>query len=75
MVSLLGYGAECSGGRELHHLREDEGAAMRAQHTLVVSLCWMHHVGALGIHRPKAFYTRTKLSELDLLAKQIEVLA
>lgn len=62
---------------ELHHLREGQGAAQRAQHTLVVPLCVYHHRGAEGVHGlgVRGFYMRHKKDELDLLAATIEALA
>ena len=62
---------------ELHHIREGQGAAQRAQHTLVLPLCPEHHRGASGVHGlgTKGFYARYKKDEIDLLAETIERLA
>lgn len=62
---------------EVHHIREGQGAAQRAQDTLTVALCTYHHRGAEGIHGlgRKGFYMRHKRDELDLLAATIEKLA
>ena len=62
---------------EVHHIREGQGAAQRAQDTLTVPLCPEHHRGASGIHGlgRKGFYTRYKRDELDLLAATLEALA
>ena len=74
IAGRLGWGAECAGRVELHHLREGQGAAQRASDSLVVPLCTGHHTGPLGIHHKRSFYGRTKLEELDLLAATIEAL-
>ncbi len=61
---------------ELHHIREGQGAAQRAQDTLVLPLCPEHHRGATGFHGlgERAFNRRYKTSELHLLAWTIEQL-
>jgi hypothetical protein len=77
IMERLGFGAECfanNGGVEIHHPREGEGAAQRAEDWLGTPLCWQHHQGPLGIHRLKSFYARTKLDEMDLLAATIEAM-
>jgi hypothetical protein len=58
----------------LHHIREDQGMSQRASHFLVVPLCPEHHQGNSGIHGlgTKRFYTRYRLTELDLLALTLE---
>ena len=60
----------------LHHIREGQGMSQRASNFLVVPLCPEHHQGKSGIHGlgEKGFYTRYKLSELDLLAMTLEAL-
>ena len=67
------------GGRpvQVHHIREGQGAAQRAQDTLTIPLCWEHHLGGSGIHGlgKRGFYARYKRDELDLLADTIERLA
>lgn len=70
----LGYGPTPA---EVHHIRDGQGGAQRAQDWLVVPLCPEHHRGASGFHGlgSKAFYTRYRLSELDLLAATIERLS
>lgn len=62
---------------EVHHIREGQGAAQRAQDTLTLPLCHAHHLGPNGLHGlgTKGFYTRYKLDELDLLAATLEKLA
>ena len=61
---------------EVHHIREGQGAAQRAQDTLTCPLCPEHHRGASGIHGlgRRGFFARYKLDELDLLALTIELL-
>lgn len=70
----LGYGDTPA---EVHHIREGQGAAQRASDWLTVPLCPSHHRGQEGVHGlgTKGFYTRYKLTELDLLAMTIERLA
>ena len=50
--------------------------SQRASNFLVVPLCPEHHTGNSGLHGlgERGFYTRYKLSELDLLAMTIEEL-
>jgi hypothetical protein len=62
---------------EVHHIREGQGAAQRAQDTLTCALCPECHRGPNGLHGlgRKGFYTRYKLDELDLLARTLEALA
>ncbi len=61
---------------EVHHIREGQGAAQRAQDTLTIQLCVEHHRGDEGIHGlgRKGFYMRHKRDELDLLAETLETL-
>ena len=70
VLETQGYGASCGGRVCVHHLREDQGAAQRADDFLTVSLCEAHHVGSNGFHGlgRRGFETRYRLSELDLLA-------
>ena len=58
----------------IHHIREGQGMSQRASNFLVVPLCPTHHTGSPGVHGlgERGFYTRYKLSELDLLAMTIE---
>lgn len=69
----LGYGATPA---EVHHIREGQGAAMRASDLLTAPLCPEHHRGQSGLHGMgrKAFERTYKLSELDLLAMTLEAL-
>ena len=59
---------------EVHHVREGQGGAQRASDFLSVPLCPEHHRGATGLHGlgTRGFYTRYRLSELDLLAMTLE---
>lgn len=61
---------------EVHHIREEQGVAMRASDWLTVPLCPEHHRGGSGLHGMgrKAFERVYKMSELDLLALTIEAL-
>ena len=74
IMRRLGWGAECGGRVQVHHLREEQGAQQRASPFLTIPVCDEHHTGAFGIHQRKAFYLRTKLEELDLLAETLEAL-
>lgn len=62
---------------EVHHIREGQGAAQRAQDTLTVALCPDCHRGPNGLHGlgTRGFYARYKRDELDLLAATLEALA
>lgn len=61
----------------VHHIRQTQGAAQRAQDTLTIPLCPDHHTGSEGIHGlgQKGFYMRYKRDEIDLLAETLEKLA
>ena len=61
---------------EVHHIREGQGAAMRASDFLTIPLCPEHHRGASGVHGMgvKKFERTYKLTELDLLALTIKEL-
>lgn len=56
---------------QLHHPREGQGAAQRANDWLVIPLCDEHHTGKTGIHGMgrSAFESRYRLTEMDLLAE------
>jgi hypothetical protein len=62
---------------EVHHIREGQGAAQRAQDTLTIPVCPSCHRGPNGIHGlgRRGFYARYKRTELDLLAATLEKLA
>lgn len=61
---------------QVHHIREGQGAAQRADHWLTIPLCYEHHVGKTGIHGlgAKEFKRVYKTTELDLLADTLEQL-
>lgn len=59
---------------QLHHVREGQGMAQRAQNWLVVPLCPSCHVGPRGIHGDKSVLRAQKLDEIDLLANTIGAL-
>jgi len=59
-------------GVELHHVREGQGMAQRAQNWLVVPLCPTCHRGSQGIHGDRRLLKAQKLDEIDLLALTIE---
>jgi hypothetical protein len=63
-------------GVHVHHIREGQGAAQRADDMLTTALCPDHHLGPLGLHGlgRKGFYRQYKLDELDLLAMTLEAL-
>lgn len=62
----------CGQPAQLHHVREGQGGAQRAQDWLTVPLCREHHTGPEGIHSRRTFYLRHRLDEMDLLAMTIE---
>jgi hypothetical protein len=57
---------------EVHHLREGQGMAQRAQHFLVIPLCPSCHRGPQGAHGDKTMFRIMKKDELDLLAETME---
>ena len=63
-------------GVQVHHIREGQGAAQRADDMLTIPVCYEHHLGASGIHGlgRKWFYARYKIDELQLLAATLEKL-
>ena len=63
-------------GVQVHHIREGQGAAQRADDMLTIPVCHEHHLGASGIHGlgRKGFYARYKIDELQLLAATLEKL-
>lgn len=63
-------------GTQVHHIREGQGAAQRADDMLTVALCPDHHLGPSGLHGlgRKGFRLRYNLDELDLLAMTLEAL-
>lgn len=69
-------GLTATGPVEVHHIRDGQGAAQRADDMLTIPVCVEHHRGASGIHGlgRKGFYARYKVGELDLLAVTLELL-
>lgn len=63
-------------GVQVHHIREGQGAAQRADDMLTVALCEPHHQGPLGVHGlgRRGFERQYKITELDLLAMTLEAL-
>lgn len=70
----LGYGSTPA---QLHHIREGLGMSQRAADTLVIPMCPEHHTGGSGIHGlgVKRFERIYRVTELDLLAETLELLA
>jgi hypothetical protein len=75
MVCASGFAASGGGQIEVHHPRDDQGAAQRASDWLGIPLCWGHHQGPHGIHGlgTRGFYTRYRLEESDLVALTVEM--
>lgn len=67
---------QCCGaeGVHIHHAREGQGMAQRAQNWLAIALCPDCHTGSQGIHGDRRLLKARKLDEMDLLAKTIEAL-
>lgn len=53
---------------EIHHVREGQGMAQRAQHWLGVPLCIACHRGPRGIHGDRSILRQLKCDEMDLLS-------
>ena len=66
---LLGHGATPA---QLHHVREGQGMAQRAQNWLVVPLCPDHHQGKTGVHGDRSSLRMLKMDEMDLLSQTIQ---
>ena len=66
---MLGYGPTPA---QLHHVREGQGMAQRAQNWLVVPLCPEHHQGKTGVHGDRSAMRQLKVNELDLLSQTIQ---
>lgn len=60
---------------EVHHIREGQGMAQRAQDWLTVPLCPEHHRGRSGIHGDRSAFKDARCDELDLLSDVIEALS
>lgn len=61
-------------GVELHHVREGQGMAQRAQDWLVVPLCPNCHRGPQGLHGDRTLMRIYKMDEMDMIAKTIEAM-
>ena len=57
-----------------HHIREGQGMSQRASDFLAIPLCPDCHQGGMGIHGDRTLLRIHKLTELDLLARTIELL-
>lgn len=58
----------------IHHCREGQGMAQRAQNWLAIPLCPLCHTGPQGIHGDRRLLKARKLDEMDLLAMTIGAL-
>lgn len=67
----LGYGDTPA---QVHHLREGQGMAQRANHFLTIPLCDTHHANSSpdGIHGQRRAWKLAGVGELDGLADTIE---
>lgn len=63
-----GFGATPA---QLHHIREGQGGAQRADDMLVIPLCREHHQGGDSIHGDRRGFQLRYGTELDLLAQVI----
>lgn len=68
LCRVLGYDETPA---EIHHVREGQGMAQRAENWLVVPLCPAHHRGTHGIHGDREDFKRARVDEMDLLAMTI----
>lgn len=70
LCRYLGYGPSPA---QIHHVREGQGMAQRAQHWLVVPLCDRHHSNASpdGIHGQRRAWKLAHIDEMDALADTI----
>ncbi len=59
---------------EVHHIREGQGGAQRAQDYLTIPLCPSCHRGSRGIHGDHRLLQQAKVDEMDLLSITIEKL-
>lgn len=60
---------------EVHHIREGQGMAQRAQNWLTIPLCPPHHRGPHGIHGDREAFKNARVDELDILADTMRLLA
>ena len=61
-------------GVHCHHIREGQGMAQRASDYLAIPLCPDCHMGQQGAHGDKTLFRVYKVTELDLLARTIQLL-
>ena len=59
-------------GVHIHHAREGQGMAQRAQNWLAIPLCPSCHTGPHGFHGDRQLLKARKVDEMDLLALTIE---
>ena len=62
---------DCNEAANVHHIRAEQGIAMRSSHYLVIPLCKEHHQGSFSIHNSKRQFEAIYGSELNLLAETI----
>jgi hypothetical protein len=74
LCDRLGYLSAEGGPVEIHHPRNGQGMAQRAQHWLAIPLCPECHRGTTGIHGNRFRLKQAKVDEMDLLADTIKAL-
>ena len=68
LCKVMGYGETPA---EIHHVREGQGMAQRAENWLAVPLCPEHHRGKHGLHGDREAFKLARVDEMDLLALTI----
>lgn len=71
LCRVIGYGETPA---EIHHVREGQGMAQRAENWLVIPLCPNHHRGTHGIHGDREAFKRARVDEMDILAETVRLL-
>ena len=71
LCRVIGYPETAA---EIHHVREGQGMAQRAQNWLAIPLCPSHHRGTHGIHGDRMALKLANVDEIDLLAMTIGAL-
>lgn len=61
-------------GVHVHHIREGQGMAQRADDWLVIPLCPSCHTGPQGIHGDRTMLRIKRVTELDLLAETLKAI-
>lgn len=61
-------------GVQIHHIREGQGMAQRADDWLAIPLCPSCHTGPQGIHGDKTMLRIMKGDELGLLADTLKAI-